>query len=154
MPRPDLAAARALCLGRRQLDCAACVRRKSLRNGNVRLAAPQCADDERARCFLLRAECVQRAPRRALLLAQQPQQQMLAADIAVSQLKRRRLRAAQHPLGPCAESPLLQGDPPFCPFYLTFSSFPTFSENKPRNRTQKIQHFPQFSLLHFRVLML
>ena len=111
MPRLDLAAARALRLRHRHLNGAARVRRQALRGRKVRVSPPHRARDELARLLLLHAGGAQGARGRVLFLAQHPEQQMLAAHISVSQLERRRLRAAQHPLGPRAESFFPQGIP-------------------------------------------
>ena len=105
--RFDLSAARAHRLADGQLDRAARVRREPLHGRSFRRAAPQLFDHPLAHCRLVDARGIQRAAGRVVLLAQHREQQVLAAHIAVPQLARRRLRAAQHVLGLQAEFPVI-----------------------------------------------
>ena len=124
--RFDLAAAGLDRLRHRHFNGTARVRRQPLRRGKIALSPAERARDERAEPLLLNARRAQRAPRHIVLLARHRQQQMLAAHIPVSQLERRRLRAAQQMLAACAEPSFLQGFSPPVRFSPP-SSFPVSS---------------------------
>ncbi len=107
MPRLDLSAARAHRLADGQLDCTARVRGEPLHRRFFRRAAPQLFDHPLAHRRFVDARGIQRAAGRVVLLAQHCEQQMLAAHIAMPQLARRRLSAAQHMFGLQAEFPVI-----------------------------------------------
>ncbi len=95
MLRADALAPEAHRLGGRQLHRAARTRRQALRGKAAGQPAPHQTHELLAQPLLRDACLAQRAAGRAAVLAQKPQQDMLAADVAVPQLQRRLLRQTQ-----------------------------------------------------------